>query len=448
MIRRLCYALLLLLVLIMNCNLTSEDVSDFDGASTVINSLIDQTLDKGGILLEKYEEGGIDSIEHELYELLDLFGVSEDGKMLISYIKEALCDSDIVDAQGNFKTYDYVEFYELLNNFGADKIIAIVNHLLATFNALREAELAISKISDQDLKRSVQIRFDLKNKDYKLDLKKVFSEFVFDELYNKIVSYNSSYIDDFVNIKIDATSILETEHPKSYYLTLSDDMQKGFDYIKSVVTDPEIAKIQGYKTYSDDEFDALLNDWSIAEVKNLVKIHLGYLESMNYIMKRISFIENIGEIEASIEIKNRISESLRIVKKVFEDNFFKLRDSYPVFLKKVFDQSFNFNMYKDFQLKLSVFILWDSNVQSFPSLYNSFSSIQKEMIEDARYILFDAAIFVGDDAVKLFDFYFYIIFLRDKKFFDVLKNYFSIKEKRKDILEMFANFVKGSFESK
>ncbi|AFI31849.1 BTA121 domain-containing protein surface lipoprotein [Borrelia crocidurae] len=206
MIRRLCYALLLLLVLIMNCNLTSEDVSDFDGASTVINSLIEQTLDKGDRVLEKYEEGGIDSIEHELYELLDLFGVSEDGKMLISYIKEALCDSDIVDAQGNFKTYDYVEFYELLNDFGADKIIAIVNHLLATFNALREAGLAISKISDQDLKREMQIRFDLKKKAYKLDLKKVFSASVLDELYNQIISYDSSYIDDFLNMKIDASS--------------------------------------------------------------------------------------------------------------------------------------------------------------------------------------------------------------------------------------------------
>ncbi|ETZ18020.1 hypothetical protein BDCR2A_01215 [Borrelia duttonii CR2A] len=206
MIRRVFYALLLLLVLIMNCNLTSKDVSDFDGTSLVVNSLIDQTLDKGSRLLERYEEGGIDSIDLELYELLDLFGVSENGKMLIFYIKEALCDSDIVDAQGQCEIYDYIEFYELLNNLGADKIIEIVNHLLGTFNALREAELAISKVSDGDLKREMQIRFDLKNKAYKLDLKKVFSASVLDELYNQIISYDSSYIDDFINMKIDALS--------------------------------------------------------------------------------------------------------------------------------------------------------------------------------------------------------------------------------------------------
>ncbi|WP_025406873.1 BTA121 domain-containing protein surface lipoprotein [Borrelia hermsii] len=148
----------------------------------------------------------------------------------------------------------------------------------------------------------------------------VFSESDSDKIKRQDVE-ESNNEDHFTEIKADAQSIAKGE---KLYAKLSGDDMKIIDYIRSVVTDPDIP---GDRTYTDSEFYSMLGNLGEENLIRLIKVHSYEFELVEELKE--SILAAIGAVKGET-----LKDDLKIR--------FNNSNDYPLYLKSLFRGQFTF----------------------------------------------------------------------------------------------------------
>ncbi|AFI31847.1 BTA121 domain-containing protein surface lipoprotein [Borrelia crocidurae] len=438
------FLLLLLVLMVIDCNLKSPKVLNSEIPSNM-GFVSKKSLKQDSLFntFEDFLENSVEIIDIDVNKLLDKFKISNEGKELILYIKKLLCDPDVVDNKIDYKIYTKSEFCDLLNNLGSDGVYALRKHLWWSYSLLKKAEAAVKAINNNvDSIEIAELQFELyfNKNDYHLSLGKIFSESNIGDIYDNIVNYENRFVKSFVDIQQSALEMIDSENPdvnlgvKSFVkLTegLSVDEQKAIKYIKQIIVDPNTRACQFCIEYSDDNFDALLSNWTFSQIQRLARMGLKYLEMRDDIEYKINNLDKIGEIEATKEVQNRIKSVLTLLKDTFMLSWSTFKNGYPLYLQNLFDKSTAAEVYKSIP---SLYFLFDPKfaksflifnyvinyyynaMHNLPVIYNKLSDLEKKEVEDMRLKVVDSSVnsLLSEDTVGDDEFY---SLLGDGRFF-------------------------------
>lgn len=151
-------------------------------------------------------------------------------------------------------------------------------------------------------------------------MKQAFSESASDKIKHQDVEEGNNE-DHFTEIKDDAQSIAKGE---KLYAKLSGDDMKRIDYLRSVVTDPDIP---GDRTYTDAEFYSMLGNLGEENLIRLIKVHSYEFELVEELKE--SILVAIGAVKGET-----LKDDLKIR--------FNNSNDYPLYLKSLFRGQFTF----------------------------------------------------------------------------------------------------------
>ncbi|AMR75992.1 BTA121 domain-containing protein surface lipoprotein [Borrelia hermsii] len=178
------------------------------------------------------------------------------------------------------------------------------------------SESASDKIKHQDVEVFSESASDkIKHQDVE-----VFSESASDKIKHQDVEEGNNE-DHFTEIKDDAQSIAKGE---KLYAKLSGDDMKRIDYLRSVVTDPDIP---GDRTYTDAEFYSMLGNLGEENLIRLIKVHSYEFELVEELKE--SILVAIGAVKGET-----LKDDLKIR--------FNNSNDYPLYLKSLFRGQFTF----------------------------------------------------------------------------------------------------------
>ncbi|AFI31848.1 BTA121 domain-containing protein surface lipoprotein [Borrelia crocidurae] len=454
------YILLVSLVLIINCNLksshTAKDKGGLEnsfGKSVVggplyeVNRFVDETFIPSveydtPAVREGVEEMGmgvdIGDMDVELDSLLARLNIKKEDRDVFVYLKKVLCDPTITDDQGVYKTYTVSEFHDLLDSWGERLVSMMRSILIKVFTLLKTSRTLISDCKNNILKQSLLNRLIFVKKEYERYLKKVFNTSNF-SIIRVSLEHDNPYYGKFELVKIEASNFKDLTDVRDRYLKFNEDDQKGIQEIRNILTSSDIAGDQSLKTYSNDEFDILFSSWSYYQVQRVVRMHLGYLKSVGDIEMQINNLDNIGSMDASTYLKDRLVTSLQTWKLKLKDAFSQKNSGYPEYLKQIFSKSTAVEIYNNipfpskydihdyaFRFPFSDTYFLDMNkyysiFNAFVSKYNELSYLEKVAVEFIRNIVFDAKI-AADKGYKTYtdDYKFYFIFASSDYYFSEL----------------------------
>ncbi|UPA11304.1 hypothetical protein bpSLO_001157 (plasmid) [Borrelia parkeri] len=237
---------------------------------------------RGGTNDEALTQLGINRrfvLDAEFNKLLDKLQLLDGEKQIIAYIRSIVTDPKI----GNefLRTYTNLEFSNLLNALGSDKVKEIIkNHL----KDCKKRPPIISKIQalidsfnrNDEVKRVFQSELNYKS-DYALHLKELFNRDNPNYVYNEIMK--DDCIDDLLEEIEDAQYILNYE---TLYAKLSIDDKKHLDFIRNVLINPPMGIVldpkKPFKIYNIHEFELLLGRMGVARSEEIVRIHKNVLK--------------------------------------------------------------------------------------------------------------------------------------------------------------------------
>lgn len=259
--------------------------------------------ERGGTNDEALTQLGINRrfvLDAEFNKLLDKLQLLDGEKQIMAYIRSVVTDPKI----GNefLRTYTNLEFSNLLNALGSDKVKEIIkNHLKDCKKrppVISKTQALIDRFNRNDeVKRSFQSELNI-NSNYALHLKDLFSHDNPNYVYNEIMK--DDCIDDLLEEIEDAQYILNYE---TLYAKLSIDDKKHLDFIRDVLIRVPVGIVldptKPFKIYSIDEFESLLGRMGVARSEEIVKIHKNILkEEENAHKALITAME--GEMKQSL----------------------------------------------------------------------------------------------------------------------------------------------------
>ncbi|AHH09020.1 BTA121 domain-containing protein surface lipoprotein, partial [Borrelia anserina] len=320
--------MLLLLFLVMGCNLKSPEVTVYGKDDPFMRDLFKVSLEddllklpiegvisgrEQSILKRSVEEGIIgEHMSIEFVDLLDAFNVSSEGKKVIEYFLGIVTNASI-GAESD-KTYQIEEFYGLLRDLGSTRVHGIIGSVQCVFEVQEAAKSAIRNINSERSKQRLNVLFMERVQRYKSDLKRAFSVFEADEVYERFINYhsNGNGINKFIEIKNDAFQIIEGEELLS---VLTEKEREVLEYMLSVVTDPNVYESVYIKSISDAQFYHYLKTLGDDKVKEIIIYHLFFFERLKNVDKLINDIkgENLKQqLKYEVdECKNRYSLSIK-----------------------------------------------------------------------------------------------------------------------------------------
>ncbi|ETZ18019.1 hypothetical protein BDCR2A_01214 [Borrelia duttonii CR2A] len=455
--------LLVSLVLIISCNLKSSHLAKDNkglessfGKSVVGGPLYEVTrlVDKPLIPIVEYDTPAVREVREGVEEmgmgvdigdmdvgldsLLARLNIKKEDRDVFVYLKKVLCDPTITDDQGVYKTYTVSEFHDLLDSWGERPVSIIGSILIKVFTLLKTSRTLISGCKNNILKQGLLNRLIFVKKEYERYLKKVFNTSNF-SIIRVSLEHANPYYGKFELIEIEASNFKDLTDVRDRYSKFNEDDQKGIQEIRDILTSSDIAGGQSLKTYSDDEFDILFSSWSNYQLKRVVRMHLGYMKRARDVEVQIGYFDNMKNIDATTELKDRLVTSLTTWKLKLEDTLSQKDSGYPEYLKQIFNKSTAVEIYDNipfsskydindynfyFPFNDTYFLDVDryySILNEFVSKYNKLSYAKKVAVEFIRNIVFNANI-AADKGYKTYtdDYKFYLIFASSDYYFSEL----------------------------
>ncbi|ANA43786.1 BTA121 domain-containing protein surface lipoprotein [Borrelia hermsii] len=244
----------------------------------------------------------------------------EDG-FAIRYIRRAVTDPDIDNAKG-YKTYTDAEFYSILIDLGELRLKEIIEFHLKFVELLEEVQDAIDRIATEEARRNVEAEFYGCDEQYKLCLKAAFQESDPDKINLMISLKNENMkncINSFNDLKLKAMNFVAIELLRS---ELSERENEVINDIKRIVTNSDIGRAEGYRTYTELEFREVLGELGPFRVKEMIE---------RFKMGSAADLEALKEVIESIDL-GLVGYKLRKAC----DNY---RELFELDIKKVFDNS-------------------------------------------------------------------------------------------------------------
>ncbi|UPA14053.1 BTA121 domain-containing protein surface lipoprotein [Borrelia turicatae] len=125
-------------------------------------------------------------------------GFSKEEKGTIAYMRSVVTDSNIGSVEG-YKTYDDVEFNNLLHDLGVERLREIIKIHLSSHKAKNAALAAMNKAEESQKKQDLKFNFDVLSRGYASHLKLLFHAFNADYVYHDFMG--SKYAALFTNFK-------------------------------------------------------------------------------------------------------------------------------------------------------------------------------------------------------------------------------------------------------
>ncbi|UPA12692.1 BTA121 domain-containing protein surface lipoprotein [Borrelia venezuelensis] len=218
-------------------------------------------------------------LDAEFNKLLDKLQLLDGEKQIMVYIRSVVTDPKI----GNefLRTYTNLEFSNLLNALGSDKVKEIIkNHLKDCKKrppVISETQALIGRFNRNDeVKRIFQSELN-GNSNYALHLKELFSYDNPNYVYNEIMK--DDCIDDLLEEIEEAQYILNYE---ALYAKLSLDDKKQLDSIRNVLINVPMSILRDtkkpLKVYDIYEFEILLGSMDVARSEEILRIHINVLK--------------------------------------------------------------------------------------------------------------------------------------------------------------------------
>ncbi|UPA19020.1 BTA121 domain-containing protein surface lipoprotein [Borrelia puertoricensis] len=318
--------LIFLLLLVINCDLKFQGSTGFEENLTIKKHI--RKLDKfGGEYALRMIATGED-LDIKLNNLLDKFGVFGKERESIAYIRLAITDDNVGKVKG-YRTYTDSEFYNLLESLGADRTKEIITFYLEVVNIQESFERAIKNVKDATSRGKLQNNLNQRKNQYQLHLKGLFDSDNFDDIYNNIIGDN--YFSELIKFKDEITKV---EGGLDVYAWLSDDERVVIDKIRDIVTNPLIGKHEGYRTYTEIEFNDLLNKLGDNRILAMILVYLEDQRNQDAaLVKALAAIDNVDDADLREQLRGKINDE---------------RNNYELHLKKLFDEFFPDFLYLSF----------------------------------------------------------------------------------------------------
>ncbi|WP_281862279.1 BTA121 domain-containing protein surface lipoprotein [Candidatus Borrelia fainii] len=318
--------LIFLLLLVVSCNLKSQGSIKLEENLTIKRQV--RKLDK---FVEKYDSKMVttgNNLDIKLNNLTDKFGLLDKERESITYIRNTITDARIGRDEG-YRTYTDFEFYNLLESLGEDRIKEIITFYLEVVNIQESFERAIKNVKDATSKGKLQNELNKHKNQYQLHLKGLFDSDNFDDIYNKIIGDN--YFSKLIKFKDEITKV---EGGLDVYTWLSDDERIVIDEIRGIVTNPLIGKHEGYRTYTEIEFNDLLNKLGDNRVLAMILVYLDDQRNQDAaLVDALAAIDNIDDADLREQLRGKINDE---------------RNNYKLHLKKLFDDFLPDFLYQEF----------------------------------------------------------------------------------------------------
>ncbi|UPA09908.1 hypothetical protein bhYOR_001223 (plasmid) [Borrelia nietonii YOR] len=273
----------------------------------------------------------------------------------------------------------------------------------------RAVKTGIEGVKEDALKQQLKGKLGAKTNPHLGTLKQTFGESTSDKIKPQDVEVFSESTSDkikpqdveegnneyhFTEIKDDAQSVAKG---KKLYANLSDDDMKIIDYIRSVVTDPDIP---GDRTYTDAEFYSILGNLGNENLIRLIKVHSYEFELVEELKEAI--LTAIGSVKGEI-----LKDDLHIR--------FNNSNDYPLYLKSLFRGQFTFEQLfaqlagGNYTRELDKFKRDVFSVVMGEELYAGFSVDERELIDYMQSVLTDLSLEEAPDDKTYTDAEFYAL---------------------------------------
>ncbi|ANF34470.1 hypothetical protein A7978_05005 (plasmid) [Borrelia turicatae] len=333
---------LLLILLVISCDLdSSEDfVTSLFGKGSVIEreyeNLVQKYLKE---LVEEPTEGlaeesrvftamDIDTCVEEQFDLklknlLDNFGISDKGRKAVGYMY-------LVTTAGNsddflmFKQYTSDEFFNLLEQLGAERLKDMIKAFFSDLRVLSEYRLRVKEILKNIKRDSIRQKLEgelawyEESTAYPYYLRWAFKDSNPDVVYAQVMYVGPSYV--VGRIYSEAKSILKIEnvYSEQHLEQPSESEWKIIDYIRDILIDEKIAQNKNYKTYTIAEFYNLLGDLDVTKIREIISRTQEILTAYEDAKVAISDINDLRlRQDFSNRLKKRVSAYGRTLKGVF-----------------------------------------------------------------------------------------------------------------------------------
>ncbi|WP_330730280.1 BTA121 domain-containing protein surface lipoprotein [Borrelia turicatae] len=266
------------------------------------------------------------AIKEEIIQVIgdfDLYkGLSSREKSVVDYIQSVVTNANFCYANNDCKTYTLTEFYALLNSLGDAKIREMIKVNLDVFKVREEIEADIAGLTEEKVKQALKTRLASYNNEYAFILRGAFNASGADNIYSRFMKIN--YINAYINLK----KKIRDPRVLDVYTWLSDEDKGVIDKIQGIVTDSNIGHAKGYKTYTDSEFNDLLNNLGASKTRSMITAFL-----RANVLREMA-LEAINTVPAGTAKQN------------FQNRFNALSNGYALRLKGLFN-SLNHDMIYD-----------------------------------------------------------------------------------------------------
>ncbi|UPA12688.1 BTA121 domain-containing protein surface lipoprotein [Borrelia venezuelensis] len=266
------------------------------------------------------------AIKEEAMQVIEDFnlykGLSSREKSVVDYIQSVVTNANFCYANNDCKKYTVTEFHALLNSLGAAKMSDMIKASLDVFKLRDEIEADIAGLTEEKVKQALKTRLASYNNEYAFILRGPFNASGADDIYSRFMKIN--YINAYINLK------KKVRDPRvlDVYTWLADENKDIIDKIQGIVTDSNIGRAKGYKTYTDSELNDFLNYLGASKT-----------ETMATACIRAKILQGIA-----LEAINTVPAGT--AKQNFQNRFNALSNGYALHLKGLFN-SLNHDMIYD-----------------------------------------------------------------------------------------------------
>ncbi|UPA11327.1 hypothetical protein bpSLO_001180 (plasmid) [Borrelia parkeri] len=192
-------------------------------------------------------------------------------------------------------------------------------------------------------------------------------------------------------------------------------------YIRSIVTDPSIGSVEGYRTYDDEDFYDLLRQLGSFKLKEIIEVHLKIFNTAPD--AALAAINNVMESEEKRDLQNKLSS---------------YKDAYPLHLKGLFSRYVLNDVYlyvmgDDYAVKYAELEDEAINIVVGVDVYAGLSDLELRVINYIRSVVTDFKVGpLGHKTYSNSEFYDLLNKMRAAKVKRMIRIYLGDKRAQKD----------------